>query len=282
MKKVELLFLPSLAVESLLLLAFAAGLGCSKAEDSVLASVGSTRITRSEFQRRLQDVAQEYQGYLMTPQGRRQFLNVLIREKLVLAAAQESPVSRSPEFKAELDRFRAEQEGRYQEYRDYLLSKMWIEALRSDGTIHVTDKEVEAYYRKHPREVMVRHILVSSPEEGKLLVQKLRAGASFKNLAQARSLDVETASRGGSVPPFLYGELLPELGEVAFQMRTGEIAGPVRSQFGYHIVRKDGERPVALDKARERLRRLLEKQKLDGYLEQMRTRYPVHIQEARL
>lgn len=251
--------------------------GCSKGGDAVLASVGRAEVTRSEFERKLNDVASEYQTYLMTPDGRRQFFNILLREKLMLAAAQESAVAGSTEFREEITRFEAEQRDRNREYREYLLAKMWLDALRKDGIIAASDEEVDGYYDKYPKEVSLRHILVSSPEEAKALVKQLRGGANFKALAKTKSVDPETSGEGGAVPPFIYGELLPELGDVAFQMKIGEIAGPVRSQFGYHIVKKESEKILARAAVKERVRRLLEKQKLDKHLESLRARYPVKI-----
>src|SRR5512135_283087 len=129
------------AVVPLLLLAA----GCSRGD--VLASVGSAQVTKAEFDRKLSDVAQEYQSYLMTPAGRRQFFDILVREKLMLAAATDSPVARSAEFRDEMERFGAEQQRRLKDYHEYLLTKMWIEAQRRDGAIAVSDAEVEAYYQ---------------------------------------------------------------------------------------------------------------------------------------
>lgn len=260
-------------------LALSLVVGCSGDDGRVLGSVGRAQITRPEFERKLNDVAQEYQSYLMTPDGRRQFFNILVREKLILAAAQDSPVPQSREFRDELDRFETDQRERLREYREHLLSQMWREALRRDGTLAVSDGEVDSYYEQHPREVALRHILVSTPEEAKTVVQQLRAGASFKALAKTRSVDAETAASGGEVPPFIYGELLPELGDVAFAMKQGEIAGPVRSQFGYHIVKKETERRLPREKLRERIRRLLENKKLDQHLESLQPRYAVKIHD---
>ncbi|MEQ1918745.1 MAG: peptidylprolyl isomerase, partial [Elusimicrobiota bacterium] len=75
----------------------------------------------------------------------------------------------------------------------------------------------------------------------------------------------------------LYGEVIPELEEVVFRMRTGEIGGPLKSKFGYHVMRKDGEKKVALEEGRPRVARLLEKQKLDSYLQSIQTKFPVEV-----
>jgi peptidyl-prolyl cis-trans isomerase C len=259
-----------------LILLFVSIAGCSRG-GKVLASVGSAEVTRAEYERKLTEVSPEYQSYLMTPAGRRQFFDILVREKLMLAAASDSPVVRSSDFRTEMDRFDAEQQQRQKEHREYVLTRMWIEQLRKDGVIASSDAEVDAYYQKHPKEVTVRHILLGGPEEAKVLVQQLRAGANFKALAKAKSMDAETAASGGEVQPFMYGELLPQLADVAFTMKVGETAGPVRSEFGYHIVRKESEKTLPKEQARDRIRRLLEKKKLDQHLEGLRPRYPVRI-----
>ncbi|MCM2304818.1 MAG: SurA N-terminal domain-containing protein, partial [Elusimicrobia bacterium] len=111
----------------LLALVFAA---CRGEKDPVVARVGKLKITQSEFQRKIGEVSQGYQDYVLSPSGRRQFLDVLIREKLVLAAAQQSDVPRSAEFRAQLEKLRKEEEERVREGGDYLLTSMWIEDLR--------------------------------------------------------------------------------------------------------------------------------------------------------
>ena len=71
--------------------------------------------------------------------------------------------------------------------------------------------------------------------------------------------------------------MIPELEEVVFRMRVGEIGGPLKSKFGYHVLRKDGEKKVALEEGRARVARLLEKQKLDIYLQSIQTKFPVEV-----
>src|SRR6201987_1890404 len=88
---------------ALLLLTAALVFSPCRDKDPVLARVGKLKITQSEFQRKLAEVSAGYQDYVLTPSGRRQFLDVLIREKLVLASAQHSDVPRSADFRARLE-----------------------------------------------------------------------------------------------------------------------------------------------------------------------------------
>jgi hypothetical protein len=259
-----------------LALAFSA---CRGEKDPVLARVGKLTITQSEFQRKLGEVASGYQDYVLTPSGRRQFLDVLIREKLVLAAAQHSDVSRSADFRERVEKLRRDEEDRVRDGSENLLTTLWIEDLRQRGQLKVADSEVRDYAARYPMIVEVRHVLLATPEKAESVAKKLRAGANFAKVAQEESLDAATASAGGKLPPLMYGEVIPELEEAVFRMRIGEIGGPLKSKFGYHVVRKDAERRLSADapETRERIARLLEKQKLDRYLQQMQENFPVEV-----
>ena len=250
---------------------------CRGEKDPVVARVGKLKITQSEFQRKLGEVSQGYQDYVLSPSGRRQFLDVLIREKLVLAAAQQSEVPRSAEFRAQLEKLRKEEEDRVREGGDYLLTSMWIEDLRRRGELKVDENDVRDYLIKHPVEVDMRHVLLGTPEAAAAVAKRLRAGANFAKVAKDESLDGATAGDGGKLPTSLYGEVIPELEEVVFRMRTGEIGGPLKSKFGYHVLRKDGEKKVSLEEGRARVARLLEKQKLDAHLQAIQAKFPVEV-----
>lgn len=250
---------------------------CRGEKDPVIARVGKLKITQSEFQRKLGEVSQGYQDYVLSPSGRRQFLDVLIREKLVLAAAQQSDVPRSGEFRGRLEQLRKEEEDRVREGGDYLLTSMWIEDLRRRGELKIDENEVREYIAKHPVEVEMRHVLLGTPESAAEVAKKLRAGANFAKVAKEESLDAATAGDGGKLQTSLYGEVIPELEEVVFRMRVGEIGGPLKSKFGYHVLRKDGEKKLSLEEARPRVARLLEKRKLDAYLQSVQNKFPVEV-----
>jgi parvulin-like peptidyl-prolyl isomerase len=251
-------------------------------DDSIAARVGPIEITKAEFQQKLNEVAPEYQNYVLTASGRKQFLEILVREKLILAAAKDDHIASTEEFGSEVEKLKAEQRRRLKEFEEYLLTKLWIENLRQKGVLKVTDEEIAAYHDANPREIQLRHILVADPKHGEELLKRLRHGNSFNLLAKAESLDQDTAAKGGKLPPLLRGEVLPELEDAAFKMRTNETVGLVQSKFGYHILRKDSDRPVSLESVKERIRKLLEKQKLDRFLASLQDRYPVEVVDAQL
>lgn len=252
---------------------------CARNEEAVVARVGKAVITESEFQRKLVEVSPTYQNYVLTPYGRKQFLEVLVREKLILQASRADGIASSPEFRDRMRTLRREEEQKVAEARDYLLTRLWLDRLRKRGVLKVTVENVRDYHRKHPLEVKARHILLPTPEEAEATLKRVRRGASFAALAKKRSLDADTAVDGGRMRPALFGEIIPEL-EVIFKMRVGEVGGPVRSKFGYHILFKESQTRPSLDKVRDRIRNVLEKKKLDEYLESLQASFPVEVVDA--
>jgi parvulin-like peptidyl-prolyl isomerase len=254
--------------------------GCPKRNDSAVARVGKAVITEAEFRRKLSEVSPDYQNYVLTPHGRRQFLDVLIREKMILEAAKADGMALTSEFKERMDQLRKEEADRLAEARDYMLTRLWLERLRKDGELKVTDDEVQQYHKDHPTEISARHVLLATAEEAEEVLKRIRSGnASFKSAAQKESLDADTANQGGLMRPALMGEIIPEL-EVLFKMRLGEVGGPVRSKFGYHVLVKESERSIPFNDAEERIRNILEKQKLDKHLQSLQASYPVEVIDA--
>jgi peptidyl-prolyl cis-trans isomerase C len=256
--------------------------GCRNSSDPVLAKVGSLPVRESEFKSRLSEVSPEYQAFVATPTGKRQFLDILIREKLILAAAGKSGIPKSKEFREELSRLRAEEEARLKEAREILLRQMWHEQLRAAGIIGVTEGEIREYHRRNSKEVQIRHIQCATPQEAEQALRVLRSGENFAALAKARSTDAATASNGGLLPPAIYGEIIPDLEDVSFRMHVGEMSGPIKSKFGYHVLRKDWEKELPIDAVRPRIARVLEKQKLDKHLQSLQDKFPVEVFDEQL
>ncbi|MFA6582886.1 MAG: peptidylprolyl isomerase [Elusimicrobiaceae bacterium] len=243
-----------------------------------LAKVGGSYITTEEYNAKLKDISSTYKNYLATKNGRKQFLQILIREKLILSAAKASDIPSSPAFLDETKKAREEMEARYRAFNDYLLTKLWLDELRKNGTISVTDKEIEAYYKEFPYEISMRHILIGTQAEATQLLKQAKGSlATFTALAKTRSIDPETAAGGGFMPPFMVGESIPEIEQTANQMAVNTTEGVFKSKFGYHILHKDAERKLQLSDVKERIALILEKQKMDSYLKNLENKYKVEV-----
>ena len=245
---------------------------CSKENDKVIAKVGSEKITESYLRQKLEEIAPNAQNYLTTKPGRVQFLDILINEKLMILAARKSDTARSEEYKKRIGIMEAELKSKLDYYKDYILAKMWVEELRQ-GAIKVTDAEVADYYAKNPYEITVEHIVMPTYEQAEAVMKKVKAGADFAKTAKEKSMDKDNVR----LPPVMYGEFMPELEEMAFKMRPGEIQGVVKTGLGYHILKKISQTKPDFAQVKERVRRIAEKKKFDAYLAKFQAKTKVEV-----
>lgn len=151
---------------------------------------------------------------------------------------------------------------------DYLL----IDPNLLQESMEIADEEVRAYYEQRPDEfsrqeqVHARHILLRvgaerSAEEAESELSEIRgqieAGADFAALAGEISEDPGSSARGGDLGFFGRGQMVPEFEEAAFSAQPGDLVGPVRSDFGYHLIQVLDRQPagrVPFEEARERVR----------------------------
>jgi parvulin-like peptidyl-prolyl isomerase len=245
---------------------------CSKSNDKVIAKVGSEKITESYIRQKLEEIAPNAQDYLATRPGRKQFLDVLINEKLMILAARKSETARSDEYQKRVAAMELDLKTKLAYYKDYMLAKMWVDELRKNQ-IQVTDAEIAGYYEKTPYEVVVEHIVTPTYEEAEAVMKKVKSGADFAKTAKGTSLDRDNVR----LPPVMYGEFVPELEEMAFKMRTGEIQGVVKTGLGYHILKKISQTKPPFEQVKERIHRIVEKKKFDAYLAQFQDKAKVEV-----
>ena len=109
------------------------------------------------------------------------------------------------------------------------------------GDVTVTDKDIRDYYDQHqdlygqPESRDVRHILVDKKALADDLYAQLKGGASFAQLAKKYSKDPGSAAQGGKLT-ISKGQTVPEFDKLAFELKTGELGQPVKTQYGWHII----------------------------------------------
>lgn len=246
---------------------------CSKkAPDNAAVKVGNEYITSEEINSRIAQLGSA-SGYLSTPQGRKQLINSMISEKLMLQAALKSPISKSQDYKAKIEEKQKELKGLLEAYKGYILSKMWIEELRKDK-IEVSDKEAQDYYKDYPYIMSLGHIILPfNDKEAEAVYRKLKSGENFDKIAKEYSIDPETIH----LPPLMRGEFLPELDDVISKMKVGEIQGVIRTELGLHIIKKFKQEKAKKAEVMPRIKRILQKQKFDKYLEQLQDTIKVEV-----
>lgn len=146
--------------------------------------------------------------------------------------------------------------------------------------VDISDEELQAYYAQvsgrylQDEQRRARHILVAfgddeeaAQQEAAALAERARAGEPFEDLARQYSDDTGTAEQGGDLGTVLHSQMPGPLGDTIFSLQEGEIAGPVRSDFGFHIVRLDDIQaggPLPLEQVRAELERELRDEKVAG------------------
>jgi peptidyl-prolyl cis-trans isomerase C len=269
-----------------------AGLGlaaCRQAGSGgpVVASVGSENITLNDLKARLSETPSTYQQYIASADGRRQFLNLLIREKVLVSEARNLGIPKDPAYKAAVQKFKETWSRRLREYEETLQVESTLTRLRSKD-LAVTDGEVEKFFNEHnadyarPVQVLASHILVNTEAEAQAALARLKAGDSFEKVARALSKDPPTAARGGKLSPFTRGTLVPEFEDAAFRLKVGETSGIVKSQFGFHIIKKLGEKMLparTLADAREEIRTRLERDKFNQWVTARQAALGVRVDE---
>jgi foldase protein PrsA len=128
----------------------------------------------------------------------------------------------------------------YKEVLDQLtLSLKLNKMLQQDlPELRVNESEIEYYLEQ----VNASHILVGSLETAEEVEAKLESGADFAELAKNYSLDTASAVNGGELGYFRRGVMITEFESAAFNLRVGEISSPVKSKYGYHIIKVTGRK----------------------------------------
>lgn len=142
------------------------------------------------------------------------------------------------------------------------------------------DKQV-ADFKPQP-EYDASHILVKTEDEAKKLLAEIQGGKDFAAVAKANSTD-GSAAQGGELGWFSQGQMVPEFEAAVAKMKVGEVAGPIQTQFGWHLIKLNAERdstPPPLDQVRPDIENELHQQALQAQLEQLRSGATIEIKEA--
>lgn len=243
-------------------------------EDKIVASVGGKPITEADVSREIARMGQRGQSY-NTPQGRTMVLEQLINKRLFLLDAQRNLYEREPAFKEQLQAIKEEM------LTSYAVQKA-VERVR------VTEEEVKKYYEENKDKFVsgtnynASHILVDSEEKANELLSQIQAGEiTFEDAARQFST-CPSGKQGGDLGDFTSGQMVPEFENACAAMEVGQTAGPVKTQFGYHIIRlnkKEEGGDVKYADIREELTEALrgEKQQAayQSKINQLKLLYPV-------
>jgi peptidyl-prolyl cis-trans isomerase C len=233
--------------------------------DTVVLTVGDIKLTAAQFDQIISVLPAQYQAAARGP-GRKQFADNLVR---MLVLAQEGK-------RRKLDETPTYQSQAMFEQANVLAGLTYKEISKENK---VDDAEMQKYYDAHKaefEEVQARHILIrmqGSPlavkpgqkdltdaealAKAQDLRNKLVGGADFAALAMQESDDNTTAPRGGDLGFFHHNQMVPAFDEAAFKLNVGELSEPVKTPFGYHLIKVEAKRTKSLEDMKPELEKRL-------------------------
>jgi peptidyl-prolyl cis-trans isomerase C len=209
------------------------GAACAQNGDPVVARVNGADIRSSDLA-----IAEEEVGSNLPPmsaEGKRDYLVAYLSDMMLVAkAAEDKKIADDAEFKRRLA---------------YMRNKLLMETLlHSEAKSAVNDAAMHKIYddatkqMTGEKEVHARHILVETEDEAKAVIAELKKGTDFASLAKLKSKDPGAAAEGGDLGYFTKDQMVPEFAEAALKLEKGELSEPVKTQFGWHVIRVEDKR----------------------------------------
>jgi foldase protein PrsA len=263
-------------------LAFA---GCKGGNDKVIAKIGTEKIRLSDVRERLKDMPENYSKYIESEVGQKQIVDLLVKEKVLLEEAKRAGIPGRKEIAKDIKDFKDNFAKQLKQYEENLYVSTLLGDLQEKELMPGEDK-LKAYYEENKKqftgavETQVSHILVSTADEAKDVLRRLRSGEKFEKLAAELSIDPSSNSLGGKLGKYRQGELLPEFEAPVSRLKVGEVSDVIYTSFGYHVVKKTAEKklaPQSYEDAKKNIQKLLVKKMFDKWIDEKKARLKVKV-----
>ncbi|MDM0111062.1 peptidylprolyl isomerase [Variovorax sp. J22R133] len=210
-------------------------------------------------------------GRPVTPEMQPQLKEEVIAREVFMQEAKKQGLDASDDYKAQLELA-----------RQAILIRTLFENWRKTNA--VSDADVQAEYDKFVaanggKEYKARHILVENEDQAKKIIADIKKGAKFEDIAKKQSKDPGSGANGGDLDWANPSSFVPEFSQAMITLNKGEMTQtPVKSQFGWHIIRVDDIRQAQLpkiDEVKPQITQQLQQQKLQKYQEDLRAKAKV-------
>lgn len=257
------LWLPALAAA----LFVAAGPLTAEAQtktDPVVAKVNGIEIKESDLKAAEEDIGSQLPP--MAPEAKKDYLTTYVADMILVSkAAEAKKLGDTDDFKKKLALAR---------------TKLLMEALlQSEAKTAVTDEAMKKVYAEaikdigNEQEVSARHILVESEDEAKTVAADLKKGGDFAAIAKEKSKDPGSKDSGGDLGFFSKDQMVPEFAEAAFKLDKGQTSEPVKSQFGWHVIRVDDKRakkPPSFEQVKDQIENFVQRRAQAELIQKLR------------
>lgn len=208
-------------------------------ERKVLATVNGREISNIDLENAIRSMNPQQGMHFQTEQGKKKLLEDLVNQELFYMEAKAEKLDETDEFKNLMEQVTINM------LKQHALNKLFMSAA-------ATEEEAKAYYEEHKDEFKVdemakaRHILIKAATEEefkaaeeriKEIAAEINAGDKTFEQAAIDYSDCPSNMQGGDLGLFGKGQMVPEFEEAVFNMNAGEISEPVKTQFGYHLIK---------------------------------------------
>jgi peptidyl-prolyl cis-trans isomerase C len=210
-------------------------------------------------------------GRPVTPEMQGQLREEVVAREIFMQEAQKQGLDATDDYKNQLELA-----------RQAILIRQLFENYRKANA--VSDADVQAEYDKFVaanggKEYKARHILVEKEDQAQKILADLKKGQKFEDIAKKQSKDPGSGANGGDLDWAAPASFVPEFSEAMIKLKKGETtSAPVKSQFGYHVIRVDDIRQAQLPKIEEvkpQIVQQLQQQRLQKYQEELRAKAKV-------
>jgi peptidyl-prolyl cis-trans isomerase C len=251
--------------------------------DSVVLTVGDDKITKTQFDMILSTLPAQQQAAVQTPKGRRDVAEKLVEILTLAQQARVDKLDQQPKVQTQI-----------MLSTDQLLANTMFRELVEN--VKPDDAALHAYYDAHKNEweeVKARHILIRfkgskmpladgkkdlTEAEALAKVTELRAkivaGADFAVVAKESSDDTGSGANGGDLGVFGRGQMVPEFDKEAFLLPVGQISQPVKSPFGYHIIKVESHSTKPFDEVKATILKRIPPELAQKALAEMKAKKP--------
>ena len=226
--------------------------GCETAPENVVAKVGKFEITTEELDEGVAPMQSRWKTAEEAFQGRMDVLDNLVNQKLMILGAYKEGLDKDSSVIARVD---ADKER-------HILMALWEEEIASQTK--VTEEELREMYEEQGTEYSAAHILVKDSAQAYQIYNELQEGGDFAELAKEYSQDPGSAKRGGNLGWFTSGRMVEAFENAVMKLEDNEISEPVKTRYGYHIIKRTGTRQrqqEPFDQVKENLRMAAERKK---------------------
>jgi peptidyl-prolyl cis-trans isomerase C len=232
--------------------------------DPVLAKVNGVEIKQSDLKAAEEDIGQQLPP--LSEDAKRDYLITYVGDMILVAKAAEGrKLGDAAEFKQKLALAR---------------TKLLMESLLAvEAKAAVTDTAMRKVYDDAAKEmaaeeeVSARHILVETEDQAKAVLADLKKGGDFAAIAKEKSKDPGSKENGGDLGFFSKDQMVPEFAEVAYKLNKGQLSDPVKTQFGWHIIKVEDKRKKQLpefDKVKDQIQTFVQRRAQAELIQKLR------------